>query len=77
MVYILETIPLHIPRIPTLLRISRVEFSLEEINIYVDLFKEFRDVFTWSYEEMPGTYPSTAQHEIKTYENTKLVHQNL
>jgi hypothetical protein len=26
--------------------------SLEEIQIYTELFKEFCDVFTWSYEEM-------------------------
>ena len=34
------------------------ECSPEEIQIYTDLFKEFRDVFTWSYEEIPGIDPS-------------------
>jgi len=27
----------------------RVSYSLEEIRVYTDLFKEFHDVFTWSY----------------------------
>lgn len=54
-----------------------VECSHEEIQVYTDLFKEFRDVFTWSYEEMSGIDPSIIQHEIKTYENAKLVHQRL
>ena len=26
--------------------------SLEEFSIYTALFKEFRDMFSWSYEEM-------------------------
>jgi len=55
----------------------RIECSPEEVQIYTDLFKEFRDVFTWYYEEMPGIDPSIVQHEIKTYENAKLVRQRL
>jgi hypothetical protein len=31
--------------------------SPEEIHIYIELFKEFHDVFTWSYEEMSGINP--------------------
>ena len=31
--------------------------SPEEIDIYTALFKEFRDVFSWSDEEMPGIDP--------------------
>jgi hypothetical protein len=31
--------------------------SPEEILIYTDLFKEFRDTFSWSYEEMLGINP--------------------
>jgi len=55
----------------------RIECSPKEIQVYTDLFKEFRDVFAWSYEEMSGIDPSIAQHEIKTYENAKPVHQRL
>ena len=39
--------------------------SLEEITQYIALFKEFHDVFTWSYEEMPGIDFSIVEHEIK------------
>ena len=52
------------------------ESSPEEVQIYTNLFKEFRDVFAWSYEEMPGIDPSIIQHEIKTYENAKPVNLN-
>ena len=51
--------------------------SPEEIQIYTNLFKYFRDVFTWSYEEMPGIDPSIVQHEIKTYENSMSIRQKL
>lgn len=54
-----------------------IKCSPEEVQNYTDLFKQFRDVFAWYYEEMPGIDPSTVQHEIKTYENAKLVRQRL
>ena len=38
--------------------------SLEEIAIYAALFKEFHDVFAWTYEEMLGIDPYTVEHEI-------------
>jgi hypothetical protein len=53
------------------------ECSQDEIHEYTTLFKEFRDVFTWSYEEMPGIDPQIIQHEIQTYKNMKLVRQKL
>ena len=43
--------------------------SPDEIQIYTSLFKEFRDVFTWSYEEKPSIDPHIVTHEIKTYPN--------
>ena len=43
----------------------------EEIAAFTALFKEFRDVFAWSYDEMPGIDPSIVEHEIKTYDNAK------
>jgi len=43
--------------------------SPEEIEIYMALFKEVRDIFAWSYEEMPGIDPRIVEHEIKTYYN--------
>jgi len=57
-------------------------FSLEhcsprEIKLYTDLFKEFCDVFSWSYEEMPGIDPKIVEHEITTYPDAKPVQQKL
>ena len=39
--------------------------SPDEIKEYTDLFKEFHDIFSWSYEEMPGIDPCIVEHEIK------------
>jgi hypothetical protein len=41
------------------------------------LFKEFCDVFSWYYEEMPGIDPRIIEHEITTYPDAKLVRQKL
>jgi hypothetical protein len=51
--------------------------SPEEIAISTALFKQFRDVFAWSYEEMLGIDPTIVSHEIKTYPDIKLVHRKL
>ena len=48
-------------------------FYLEEISQHVDLFKEFRDVFAWSCEKIPGMDPSIVEHEINKYPNVKPV----
>ena len=49
----------------------------DKVVSYTALFKEFRDVFAWSYEEMPRIDPSIIIHEIKTYPNAKPVRQKL
>ena len=51
----------------------RADCSPKEIQIYTDLFKEFRDVFAWYYEEMPGIDPKIVEHEITTYPYAKPV----
>jgi hypothetical protein len=43
----------------------------------MELFKEFRDVFAWSYEEIPGNNPRIVKHDIKTYPDVKPVRQRL
>ena len=40
--------------------------SQDEIREYTELFKEFHDIFAWSYDEMPGIDPQIVEHEIKT-----------
>lgn len=74
-----KTIPINISRNPNVIEnvFIGADCSPEEIQIYADLFKEFRDVFAWSYEEMCGISLSIVQHEIKMYENTKPIQQKL
>ena len=52
-------------------------YSTDEHEAYNTLFKEFCDIFTWSYEEMLGIDPSIVVHEIKTYPMAKPVRQKL
>jgi hypothetical protein len=79
MTNIVETIPINISRNPGIVDNVFVEadFSPEEIQIYTDLFKEFRDSFAWSYEEMPGIDPKIVEHEITTYPDAKPVRKKL
>jgi hypothetical protein len=51
--------------------------SPEEVVSYTALFKEFHDVFTWSYKEMSGIDPSIIVHEIKKYPGVKPIQQKL
>ena len=43
--------------------------TLEEENSYLDLLKEYRDVFAWSYKEMPGLDPKVAVHHLAVRKN--------
>jgi hypothetical protein len=76
---IAEIIPINISRTPGVMEnvFIRVDCSSEEIRIYTDLFKEFRDIFSWSYEEMLGIDPKIVEHEILTYPDAKPVRQKL
>ena len=72
---ITKTIPIDISQIPSIMESIFVgaDCSPDEIQIYTDLFKELCNVFSWSYEEMPGIDPRIVEHEITTYADTKLV----
>jgi hypothetical protein len=72
---IAQMIPIDISRILGIVEniFIGADCSPEEIQIYTDLFKEFRDVFSWSYKEMPGIDPRIIEHEITTYPDAKLV----
>jgi hypothetical protein len=39
----------------------------QEIAAYKALFQKFRDIFVWSYTEMPGLDPSIVEHRIDTW----------
>ena len=53
------------------------KFTQEEITPYKAIFTEFRDVFAWSYEEMPDIDPRIVVHDIKAYTGVKLVKKKL
>ena len=60
------TIPINIFANPNVVENVHIgaNISPEEISFYTTLFKEFCDVFSWSYEEMLGIDPSIVEHKI-------------
>ena len=60
------TIPINIFVNPDVVENIHIDakYSPEDIAIYTTLFKEFHDIFSWSYEEMPNIDPSIVEHEI-------------
>ena len=79
MANISSTMPINISRNPGTVENVYIgaDCSQDEIREYTELFKEFHDVFSWSYDEMPGIDPRIVEHEIKTYPNAKPVRQHL
>ena len=75
MANISSMIPINISRNPGIVENVHigVECSHVEILEYTELFKEFHDIFAWSYDEMLGIDPRIVEHEIKTYPNAKPV----
>ena len=51
--------------------------STKETENFRDLFKEFHDIFAWTYEDILGIDPSIVVHKIKTYPTANLVRQKL
>ena len=47
--------------------------SHSELEIYYALFREFRDVLAWSYDEMIGIDSSIVEHEINMCPDVKPV----
>jgi hypothetical protein len=47
----------------------------QEIIAYKTLFQEYRDIFAWSYTEMPGLDPSIVEHRIDTWPDITPVRQ--
>jgi hypothetical protein len=50
--------------------------SLEELIAYKSLFQEYRDIFSYSYIDMPDLDPSIVEHHIDTWLDITLVRQN-
>jgi hypothetical protein len=76
---IAKMIPINIYRTPDVMENVFVgeNCSLEEVQIYMGLFKQFCDVFAWSYDEIPSIDPRIIEHEIMTYPDAKPVWQKL
>ncbi|KAI5337873.1 hypothetical protein L3X38_017144 [Prunus dulcis] len=52
-----------------------IHLTSEEKKALASLLKEFRDVFAWSYEEMPGLNPNLVSHTLNIDLGTKPVVQ--
>jgi ribonuclease HI len=67
-----DLIPLNIgtPEQPKVLKVG-AQCSEEEKAKFMDLFHEFKDVFSWSYEDLRGFDPSIIQHVIPIKEEAK------
>ena len=63
---ITQTNPIDISDKPDVIEHAHVgqNYSVDDSEAYKELFKEFRDFFAWSYEEMLGIDPSIMVHEI-------------
>ncbi|XP_070045881.1 uncharacterized protein [Nicotiana tomentosiformis] len=44
--------------------------AIDEERTYMELLKEFKDVFAWSYKEMPGLDPKVAVHHLAVKNGT-------
>ena len=68
-----ETISIDISTNPGIVENIHVGKSCypSELETYRAIFGEFRDIFAWSYEEMPGIDSSIVEHEIKMYLDVK------
>ena len=51
--------------------------SEKERGRLVALLKEYKDVFAWSYQEMPGLSPNLVVHKLKVDPNVKPMKQPL
>ena len=74
-----RTVPIDISVKPGIIENIHIDACCteNEIKSYKALFQELCDVFSWSYEEMPGIDLSIVVHEIKTYLDAKPVRQRL
>ena len=70
-----ETVSVNISTKPNIVENIHVgkSCSPSKLDIYCALFREFRDIFAWSYEEMTRIDSNIVVHEIKMYPDVKLV----
>jgi hypothetical protein len=71
-----ETINLETQKNPKNINLSRT-VSKEEIKSYLKLFRQYQDVFTWSYRDMKTYDTRIIQHTIPLKPEVKPLQQNL
>ena len=49
--------------------------EIDEEVAYMNILKEYRDVFAWSYKEMPGLNPRVAVHQLAVKNGSRPVKQ--
>jgi hypothetical protein len=54
-----------------------VDFTPEEVDQYVTLFKEYIDVFSWTYDDLKAYGKTIFQHVIPLREETNPVKQKI
>ena len=54
------------------LKVGKV-YSAKEKFEFVELYKEFPNVFSWEYSDLKGFDPDIAQHTIELFPNAKPV----
>ena len=61
---------------PKMIKLSKALPPDQKLK-YIELFKEFQDVFAWSYEDLKSYDTSVIQHTIPLKENQKPFKQKL
>ena len=59
---------------PRLIYVSAL-LTFEEEKMYIELLSEYKDVFAWSYKEMPGLDPKVATHNLAVKHGVRLIKQ--
>ncbi|XP_073120324.1 uncharacterized protein [Henckelia pumila] len=49
--------------------------SINEEEAYIELLQEFRDIFAWSYKEMPGLDPNVVVHHLAVKKGSRPIKQ--
>lgn len=67
-----ETQPIHLGTADEPQEVSvGTTLTLEERTSLIDLLKEYKDVFAWSYDDMPGLSIDIVKHKIPLYHKGK------
>lgn len=56
---------------------NHLDLTLGERTSLIDLLKEYKDIFTWSYDDIPELSTDIVQHKIPLYSDAKPVKQKL